>query len=37
MGWYAALDFGVLAVSVVMVLVALVVFGRLEGNFAEDL
>ncbi len=35
--WYAALDVGVLAAGVVIFLVALVVFGRLEGNFAEEL
>ena len=35
--WYAALDVGVLAAGVVVFLLALVVFGRLEGNFAEEL
>jgi ABC-2 type transport system permease protein len=35
--WYAGLDLGVLAASVVLFVVALVVFGRLEGNFAEEL
>ena len=35
--WYAALDLGVLAAGVVLFLLALVVFGRLEGNFAEEL
>jgi ABC-2 type transport system permease protein len=35
--WYAALDTGVLALGVVLFLIALVVFGRLEGNFAEEL
>ena len=35
--WYASLDVGVLAVSVVLFFVALAVFGRLEGNFAEEL
>ncbi len=36
-GTYAELDGVVLAVSVVLFLLALVVFGRLEGNFAEEL
>ena len=36
-GWYAALDAGVLAVGVVLCMFALVLFGRLEGNFAEEL
>ena len=35
--WYAGLDVGVLAAGVVIFLLALVVFGRLEGNFAEEL
>jgi ABC-2 type transport system permease protein len=35
--WYAGLDLGVLALGVVLFLVALSVFGRLEGNFAEEL
>jgi ABC-2 type transport system permease protein len=35
--WYAALDLGVLAAGVVVCYLALVVFGRLEGNFAEEL
>jgi ABC-2 type transport system permease protein len=35
--WYVGLDLGVLALSVVLFLVALAVFGRLEGNFAEEL
>ena len=35
--WYLALDLGVLALAVVLFLVALAVFGRLEGNFAEEL
>ena len=35
--WYLALDFGVLALAIVLFLVALAVFGRLEGNFAEEL
>jgi ABC-2 type transport system permease protein len=36
-GWYAGLDLGVLAFGIILFLVALVVFGRLEGNFAEEL
>jgi len=35
--WYLSLDLGVLAIAVVLFLVALAVFGRLEGNFAEEL
>lgn len=35
--WYVGADLTVLAVSVVLLLGALVVFGRLEGNFAEEL
>jgi len=35
--WYAGLDVGVLAAGVILFMVALVVFGRLEGNFAEEL
>jgi ABC-2 type transport system permease protein len=35
--WYTALTFGVLIGSLVLFLVALAVFGRLEGNFAEEL
>ncbi len=35
--WYVGSDLIVLAVSVVLLLLALVVFGRLEGNFAEEL
>jgi ABC-type polysaccharide/polyol phosphate export permease len=35
--WYATLDVGVLAASAVLFLVALGIFGRLEGNFAEEL
>jgi ABC-2 type transport system permease protein len=34
---YLELDLGVLAIAVVLFLVALAVFGRLEGNFAEEL
>jgi hypothetical protein len=35
--WYVGLDLAVLAISVVLFLVALATFGRLEGNFAEEL
>jgi ABC-2 type transport system permease protein len=35
--WYVALDLGVLVLSAILFLVALAVFGRLEGNFAEEL
>jgi len=35
--WYTALVLGVLFLSVCLFLVALAVFGRLEGNFAEEL
>ena len=35
--WYVASDLDVLAVSLVLLLGAMVVFGRLEGNFAEEL
>jgi ABC-2 type transport system permease protein len=35
--WYAGFDLIVFAVSCVLFLGALVVFGRLEGNFAEEL
>ncbi len=35
--WYASLDIGVLMLGIVIFLFALVVFGRLEGNFAEEL
>jgi ABC-2 type transport system permease protein len=34
---YLMLDLGVLAISAVLFVVALAVFGRLEGNFAEEL
>ncbi len=37
MVWFAGLDFGVLLLAVCLFLVALAVFGRLEGNFAEEL
>jgi ABC-2 type transport system permease protein len=36
-GTYAALDGVVLAVSMGLFLLALIIFGRLEGNFAEEL
>ncbi|MDA8269032.1 MAG: ABC transporter permease [Actinomycetota bacterium] len=35
--WYVAANLIIIAVSVVLLLVAMVVFGRLEGNFAEEL
>jgi ABC-2 type transport system permease protein len=35
--WFVASDLVVLAVSLVLLLGAMVVFGRLEGNFAEEL
>jgi ABC-2 type transport system permease protein len=35
--WYFSLDMAVLAISAVLFVVALGVFGRLEGNFAEEL
>ncbi len=35
--WYAGLDLGVLLGGAVLFAVALKVFGRLEGNFAEEL
>ena len=35
--WYGAVDTAVLALGIVVFLFALVVFGRLEGNFAEEL
>jgi ABC-2 type transport system permease protein len=35
--WYAGLDLAVLGLGVVVFYLALVVFGRLEGNFAEEL
>jgi ABC-2 type transport system permease protein len=34
---YVVLDLGILAISAVLFVVALAVFGRLEGNFAEEL
>jgi ABC-2 type transport system permease protein len=35
--WYVGLDLGVLFLSVCLFLIALATFGRLEGNFAEEL
>ena len=35
--WYATLATGVFIGSLVLFVVALAVFGRLEGNFAEEL
>ena len=35
--WYAALVCGVLVCAIVLFFVGLAVFGRLEGNFAEEL
>ncbi len=35
--WYAAWTLGVLCGSLILFVVALAVFGRLEGNFAEEL
>ena len=35
--WYLSLDLAVLAVACVLFIIALAVFGRLEGNFAEEL
>ncbi len=35
--WYVGLDLGVLFLASALFLVALAVFGRLEGNFAEEL
>jgi hypothetical protein len=35
--WYAALVGIVLVIGLVLFLVALATFGRLEGNFAEEL
>jgi ABC-2 type transport system permease protein len=37
MAWYAALDLGVLLGSAFLFVLALWIFGRLEGNFAEEL
>jgi len=35
--WYVGLDLGVLALALILFFVALATFGRLEGNFAEEL
>jgi ABC-2 type transport system permease protein len=35
--WYVGLDLGVLFLATCLFLIALAVFGRLEGNFAEEL
>jgi ABC-2 type transport system permease protein len=35
--WYLELDLAVLAAGVILFFIALAVFGRLEGNFAEEL
>ena len=35
--WYVGLDLAVLLLAVCLCFVALAVFGRLEGNFAEEL
>jgi ABC-2 type transport system permease protein len=35
--WYVGLDFAVLFLAICLFIVALAVFGRLEGNFAEEL
>jgi ABC-2 type transport system permease protein len=35
--WYFSLDIAILAIAAALFLVALAVFGRLEGNFAEEL
>jgi ABC-2 type transport system permease protein len=35
--WYTSLDLGVLGLALILFLFALVIFGRLEGNFAEEL
>jgi ABC-2 type transport system permease protein len=37
MAWYVGLDLAVLFLAACLFLVALAVFGRLEGNFAEEL
>jgi ABC-2 type transport system permease protein len=36
-GWYVGLDLAVLLLSLCLFLIALATFGRLEGNFAEEL
>jgi ABC-2 type transport system permease protein len=35
--WYVGLDLAVLALAVILFFIALATFGRLEGNFAEEL
>ncbi len=35
--WYVGLDLAVLFLATCLFLIALAVFGRLEGNFAEEL
>ena len=35
--WYVGADLAVLGVSILLFLGALMVFGHLEGNFAEEL
>ena len=35
--WYVEINLGVLAAAIVLTGLALTVFGRLEGNFAEEL
>jgi len=35
--WYVGLDLAVLFLSLILFLIALAIFGRLEGNFAEEL
>jgi ABC-2 type transport system permease protein len=37
MAWYVGLDLVVLVLAAVLFIIALAVFGRLEGNFAEEL
>ena len=37
MGWYVTLDLAVLFLGLILFLIALATFGRLEGNFAEEL
>jgi ABC-2 type transport system permease protein len=37
MAWYATLDAAVLVASIILYFIALKIFGRLEGNFAEEL
>jgi ABC-2 type transport system permease protein len=35
--WYVGLDLAVLALAIILFFIALATFGRLEGNFAEEL